>query len=449
MNVDCLVILHRHGARFPGYKTKDNLCYPSSDKFWEDHNMMLTPTGSRQLYKLGKEMKSYYPIMSLHKPEVFSSYTTRTVMSSLAFLDGAYPEASRYITHDGDRCETDYCQSDGIRIHIEEKKQYDTLFHMGPSVKKLMDWRRRNIVSSPLIAEVLREKSTLHLLDKLYIMSGSERIAPSLSLTERLSRITEFNTLLRSSECSNLPLLPNKYGLTLTDDEIEDIKSLSSLIYSHHFSSWNKKTSDETGSSLCGHLLSSVSSFLASEKGVRIYSAHDTTLLAVSASLGWEVPMPNFSAYYVFERVGNLINIRYCPEPSKMSLRSLPSLKWIKRDNIVPHLSDFGESKLSLFIDRYLHPQYEIMKKKLTQISSIGYVYSKDNVCTLETDSSSRVLFDYFDGDRDGLLSESEFAKVFKRYGIVISNERVRNLLRTISSTMTLTERQFICLLSE
>lgn len=444
MNVECLVILHRHGARFPGYKTKDNLCYPSTDKFWEDHGMMLTPTGGRQLYKLGKEMKRHYPIMSQYIPEVFSSYTTRTVMSSLAFLDGAYPERKKYITHDGDRCETIYQTVDEIRVNVEEKKQTDTLFHMGSSADKLFEWRRKNLVASPLIKKEIEDRSIAELLDKLHVMSGSERVSPSLCLTQRLSNITDFNTLIRSTECSNFHLLPNKYGLSLDDQEIQTIKRLSSLVYHHHFCHWSDLTEKEVGSNLCGHLMSSISSFLERGRGVRIYSAHDTTLLAVSASLGFKVPMPNFSAYYVFERCGDRLNIRYNPEPSIHSLSSLPSLKWKKCVKMIECKKEIGSVCLKEFTNRYLHPYYNRLKERL--VDMLEGRYRRKIVCSSVVDEVSKSIFDYFDGDRDGYLNEKEFVKMFKRLGIIASKSSILSILCSINKEMVVNERQFLCL---
>lgn len=464
--VRAVVLIVRHGARNTASNSCGNLSFPSSgsNKYWDDHSMKLVPVGVKQLESIGKELASHYPHLlkdDLHdRVRVFSSNTQRTVASAEALLEGMLPGYPHYITHNGDveRDGSDYSttyHSMGIEISVENSKRTDTLFNAGPAfINEYVKWKENNIKTSPVLLELAEDEEVINLLDKLYTMTSCENISPTRASISRLRRITNFITLLRYSELSGTPLIPNRLNLVLDDDEKALIVTLANAVYKEHFN-------PEMGRKVAGHLLSSAAVYLddvaqgREKEGIRIYSCHDTTLLAVAAALQINIQAPNFAGYFLLELVSNSsitastgvpsINICYNPGDKELS-----SLKCV---NIpLKALSDFtfapAVKSIRRWVESYSTPNINRHESIIREPSHTHMSSSRpgsqpgsprlsrrvpssndNNLLGLETPTLGidEVLvdpsvvaeaFSYYDIDGDGVINDEEFILMLKRMGI-------------------------------
>lgn len=434
-----VVIVVRHGARFPYKSSQGNLSFPNSNDFWSKCGMMLTPAGSNQLIRLGNSLAGQYPNL-INNVKAYSSYTSRTIMSAKALLNGMLPDTPVYITHNGDRCKKDYDGLNlGIEIKVEESKEHDTLFHLGRHNKQLREWKSSNMKYSDEMTELSRRTDCINLFDKLFTITMCQNMSPNESNLKRLRKITEYVTLVRYARCSNTLLLPNKFLLFLTEDEIKLIEYLGNIVYRHHYSSHDGDIDDSTGAYCSGLLINTILDgfrdnlskfkdnlyeFRDNMYSMRIFSGHDTTLLSLAAALGVSVSAPNFSAYFIFElhRDGS-IHIKYNPEPDEIKLKDLVSKEWVNSNRII----EFGkltESK-GCSIDSLGEisdlRSYILLKNKL-----LG-----DNV-KLDVHKVER-LFKYYDTDNDGYLNSNEFRAMIRRFEIDLSDSDIDNMFDQIS----------------
>eukprot|EP00658_Telonema_sp_P-2_P029579 TRINITY_DN22486_c0_g1_i1.p1 TRINITY_DN22486_c0_g1~~TRINITY_DN22486_c0_g1_i1.p1 ORF type:complete len:294 (-),score=53.98 TRINITY_DN22486_c0_g1_i1:88-969(-) len=93
-----LVLITRHGARFPLKRFPHNTSWPEHPKFWKVYGGKLTPTGQQQLWQLGHEIQQRYggnwdqdhPGFP-QQCYVYSSNSDRTIGSAQALLNGMFP----------------------------------------------------------------------------------------------------------------------------------------------------------------------------------------------------------------------------------------------------------------------------------------------------------------------------------------------------------------------
>lgn len=149
-----VVIMHRHGARFPNHSVPGDLNWPADPGFWETYSAQLTPTGSHQHVVLGGKMSARYVkgtslFDGLSPSEIgtvvqaHTSNLQRTLFSAWSFLAGMFPETPRHFSYLVDREEIDLEAIDlqmqanggggrGIEINVEDGgagKKSDELFH--------------------------------------------------------------------------------------------------------------------------------------------------------------------------------------------------------------------------------------------------------------------------------------------------------------------------------
>ena len=113
--VSMVIVLHRHGARFPTKEMSSDLSWPSDDAFWDLYGANLTPVGSMQAYALGCSLHKRYANSKLFRGietkhigkhvKVQTSNKHRTLFTAWNLLRGMFPGVSSYFNYLGDRLE--------------------------------------------------------------------------------------------------------------------------------------------------------------------------------------------------------------------------------------------------------------------------------------------------------------------------------------------------------
>ncbi|KAL4453074.1 hypothetical protein ABPG74_015305 [Tetrahymena malaccensis] len=91
-----VIIVFRHGARYPNYNSKAPIYNTDKTK---DQSGQLSPVGARQLFQLGSSLRQEYITGKNFIPDKFSSSSfyiratdsDRTIMSAQSFMAGLYP----------------------------------------------------------------------------------------------------------------------------------------------------------------------------------------------------------------------------------------------------------------------------------------------------------------------------------------------------------------------
>lgn len=407
-------VIHRHGARFPSSSQTDNLSFPIADRFWKDHSMELTPQGMQQLKDLGIQLRSY----NLPVTKVYSSNTSRTILSAMSLLDGLEPHRPHII-------EMGYSRPVGIdcvRIQVEENKM-DSLFHLGKKDDN-NSWYYNNLQQSDEIRSLSNDPRVIDLLDKLYTVTHCQNLHPNN--TDRLTEITKYINLLRYAEVHQSPFLPNPLNIQITSDERELITQLSDSVYNHRFRPHDDDYSNQRGSSRCRMVMDEICRHIRTGTiGMLIYSAHDTTLLSMAAMLGLRIPCPDFASYFVLEVYDDYINVKFNPRPREKSLTELEPIYWNQSDRFI-HLDQCINQSFRIddFCSRFSHINYHILTSILRgtvkptsepNMSEVFDYFSRDGVWT---EDSIKEIFYRFDekypGWKDIRLTYQDFANLFK-----------------------------------
>jgi hypothetical protein len=195
-----VIIMHRHGARFPNHGVPGDLNWPSDAQFWKSYAAQLTPTGSHQHHELGGKMRQRYVEGSRLFDDVsenqfgrvvvaHSSSLQRCIFSAWSFLSAMFPGTPRYFSYLNDREDVDLEKVDaqleatgkerGIPINVEVgatgEAKTDEMFHqmdIHPRAKKFLG---TNHAQCDYIQGLLDDPAAHALVDKLYKMTVRER----------------------------------------------------------------------------------------------------------------------------------------------------------------------------------------------------------------------------------------------------------------------------------
>lgn len=371
-------VIHRHGARFPSRGQPKNLSFPDCDEFWSLYNMQLTPKGMEQLKSLGKKLRHDYPELLDGDIQVFSSNTSRTILSGISTLNGLIPDKPYHIEFGYDRGVN---ISGSTRVRVEKKKFHDSLFHLGKDDKN--SWRKQNIAESDIIKQLCSNQDVIDLLDKIYTITHCSMIDPCKPLYKRLSNITSYVNLVRYGRIHSCHILPNILGIELTEVEKDMIIELGNVVYGHHFGDHSNSYPLSVGINRCAMLLDEICRrMLNNDRGIYIYSAHDTTLLSLAAGLGLKIPCPDFASYFIFElSQDGKVNVKCNPQGTEYSVywdrsEELQDIKLLKE----------GSFLVDDFVDRFSHPEYRNLLNNVENLPEIVYSYfSRENEDVIST----------------------------------------------------------------
>lgn len=393
-------VLIRHGNRFPSGGQPGNKSFPSYEEFWEQHGMHITNQGVKQLEDFGAQLAQQYPDMISHI-RMFSSNTTRTILSAMSLLHGLSPSSSHHI-----ECGEIGHSQNSVRISVEKNRE-DPLFHLNKS--KIQKWKKQNISSSPLIKQLENNERIVNLLDKLYTMCHCENIDPCKPTSKRLYHIPSYVNLVRYGRDHNSTILPNRHDITLSNEEKQLIISIGDVVYRHYFVPHSLQKSEETGSRVCSMLLNELCKRMkdGTTRGFYIYSAHDTTLLALSAAFGLLIPCPDFASYYVFELYEDgTLNVKVNTRPKEQRLKDLNAIYWPVDEKFIELRSvEEGSFSVQEFCGRFSYQNY----------SNLPFIVENWIRGNLVSHGLEEIVFDYYANENDE-WDDGSMKNIFYRF---------------------------------
>lgn len=367
----------------------------------------------------------------------YCSFFQRTLFSAWSFLHGFLPEVPRFFCNRAERVLLDYqtiCRhyygtagsgtTMGVPIIVQDK-EVDCLLRQWeapPMVASFKEWQETNMEKAPTLARLADdpEMGGLPIADKLWRMTGMKALEAKegRSLKKRLMALRTVQTQIEIAQVHGMPILPNEAGLQLTQEELAIIDAvakeqkrywfhaaegagpdrgdaaatLAHLIWWHmarmdNPDVWQRQFSDGDEPPAEGrgdHIYSDSpenqkSSMNLEEPGQRqpkrlvIFSAHDTTIMALAAKLGVDLPPPEFGGYFLFElHYGGHVHSFYNRDPLSMPMATLRSrqLPLDKCAGSVP-FDRLPEGSTSL--DAFKHRcQIEALKANARTISQIS-----------------------------------------------------------------------------
>jgi len=318
-----VIVVHRHGTRFPTKPTgRGNLSWPQRAHFWESYKGHLTPVGSKTLIDTGTVLRERYikqggehclfkgyEKMDGRTIAVYTSNVQRTLQSAWSFLLGLVPDASIFFAFRSERIFSQGLkQAVGVPIYVEDATEGDDrLFHewkIGDSYKK---WRQENVQRSKFFQNAKDDPEYVALLNKLYDVTGEWKLRPAADPLSRLLAAKDVDTQVMIEEAHNRPLLPNIWGEELSPEEVRMLRMIGDELKRCWFGDALGNYADSYGHRGAGYLAHKVWRHLAEraeglchQRFVQ-FSCHDTTMCALAAHYGVELPQIGFGAIFVYE----------------------------------------------------------------------------------------------------------------------------------------------------
>lgn len=321
-----VVVLHRHGARFP---TKvpghGDLSWPRRPQFWESYKGHITPVGCKQLQDIGAALAKRYVEhasglfadirhMNGQVVAVYTSNTQRTLQSAWSLLMGFLPRAAVFFAYRSERMFSDSLRmAVGVPVYIEDAaKADDRLFHEWELHDGYRLWRAENIRRSRFLEEAAHSPEYVSLLDKLHTCTGDKQLKPSSEGHEvdplsRLIAAKDVDTQVMIEEAHNRPILPNRLGITFSQDECRMLRQVGDEVKRRWFGDAGGEFAASYGRQGAGYLAHKLwrqmqqRALGCSQLRFVQFSCHDTTLAALAAHFGIELPELGFGAFFVFE----------------------------------------------------------------------------------------------------------------------------------------------------
>lgn len=440
-----VTLVHRHGARLPTKMIDCNLGWPGNASFWSLYKGHLTPVGAKQANKLGKEMRKryrgFFKNIRAHELQTRvrcnSSNVQRTINTAWSFYLGMFPHSRLHLKYMTDRPVNLYKKTEellnlegdtlGIRINMEEITSVDNLFHQNKSNKETKAWQKHNIRTSPFIIKCSQDSKYLDLCDKLYELTKLEK----LSSQDPVDRILCLKLVYSDIYLSETH---NHTTIGVTDEELEMIETVACDTLVHKFVSNDDLTCNDKGKHSAGMLSNEiVRSFHEIVEGKReptfhSYSAHDTSIVALAASMGIRLDsIPKFLSYFLFELYRDTstgdysVKVFFNHDPVTYPACTLKPKYWEASDHYQP-LSQLSTGTWSYqeFKDRFSSNDYLVFCDAL---SNMHFVTNGDVIGdhTEEVIAKCSEMFDYYDRDSNGTIDMVELEELFTRMGSTLT----------------------------
>jgi len=349
-----VVIVHRHGTRFPTKPTgAGNLSWPQRAHFWEKYKGHLTPVGGKQLEDVGHVLRDRYigEDGGLFKGckqvdgRVLAAYTSnvqRTLQSAWSFLLGLVPDASIFFAFRSERVFSDGLrQSVGVPIYVEDATEGDDkLFHEWTITGGYKEWLKENQQRSEFLQLAKDDPEYVALLDKLLDTTRERKLQKHKSPLSRLVGAKDVDTLVTIDEAHKRPVLPNEAGEPLTPVEIEMLRRIGNEVKRCWFGDADREVSRSYGQRAAGYLAHKIWRHMHERARAHChlrfveFSCHDTTMCALATHLGIEISEIGFGAFFAFElhedpSGGHSVKFYYNKKPATgaASYSSLKSLE--------------------------------------------------------------------------------------------------------------------------
>lgn len=324
-------MIHRHGARYALKKPEHNAIWPSENKFWRCHIGKLTPVGVIQMCKLGQFFRQRYPWATVANTVILSTHRSRALESAWSFVLGLFPDTpvkfetiKSYQTCTGEIC----CGRDICCIHYYHKGD-DLIFGQGdPSMAYKI-----NVNESPLLQELTTTPEVASLIDRL-TQQGYFRIRRDPVTT--IAKLKDIHAQLCIDSQLQIPdagSLVGKYALTSTEQDL--IRQIGNEVISRRLVPSSDRIAhgaynEYQGKGIIQNIHQSMVDWNQQQDEFRVFSCHDTNLIALMSLLGIKIDCPDFAGYILIERTVNpdvrshpggilslldVVSVYYCPSP--------------------------------------------------------------------------------------------------------------------------------------
>lgn len=458
-----VAIVHRHGTRFPTKPTgRGNLSWPQRAHFWESYKGHLTPVGSKTLMDTGTVLRDRYikggehclfkgfEKMDGRTIAVYTSNVQRTLQSAWSFLLGLVPDASIFFAFRSERIFSQGLkQAVGVPIYVEDATEGDDrLFHewkIGDGYKK---WLKQNTEQSEFFNTAKDAPEYVALLDKLYDITKEWKLRPEADPLSRLLAAKDVDTQVMIEEAHSRPLLPNIWGEELSPREVELLRKIGDELKRCWFGHAGGDYSRSYGKQGAGYLAHKIwrhlqerADGLCHQRFVQ-FSCHDTTMCALAAHYGVELPQIGFGAIFVYELHQDAKGDHYVkfyynrkPDDGASSFANLrPVVLPLGHEPRLKSLDDCPEGSFPL-ADLAAHSQIpgleETFESFMKLLGRADIFPTRDSLKALVEDEMHGWLsyeewherhladFQQFDSDNDGLLVKSEVeAALAEWYGV-------------------------------
>lgn len=485
-----VVILHRHGARFPNSSIPNDLNWPRDKQFWAAYGGELTPTGSEQHVRLGRNIGQRYvqgsslfdgvePQEMRTAARVYTSNVQRTIFSAWSFLQGMFPTTPKHIAYLNDREDLDMDEIEsrlqqsgtdtGIAINVESSVEGDAkkdeLFHQMEINPIARTFRKQNPLKSPVVRDMVADPDCVALVDKLYQITQSKKLDPNLPMAERIVGCKAIVTQINIAQVHHMAPLPNPLNLDLSATELKILYDIGDAVWEGWYKpAESDRVEDGIGPESCGFLAAEIARCLADKRdGVEWakklkfleFSCHDTNVLALAGLLGVTIDAPFFTGHWLLELHKSPTNqwsvrVMYNANPTAMGPGEFMGLipRQLPLDGTFRAFSDLpaGEMRANALID-YLDRTSGFGKTARELRSVMLALRSADGKEKLrscfvqQTESSVGALaparareleaaFEFLDTDHSGSVSPQELHAVFRRIGVAhVTPEEINTIV--------------------
>lgn len=498
-----VVILHRHGARFPSSSIPNDLNWPMDKQFWASYGGELTPVGSEQHVRLGRNMAHRYvkgsslfdgvqPQAMRQAVRVYTSNVQRTIFSAWSFLQGMFPTTPKHIAYLADREDLDMDEIEsrlqssgtdtGIAINVESSvkgdAKKDELFHQMEINTVAKQFRKANPLHMPVIQKFVSNPDCIALVEKLYQITQSKKLDPTRPMAERIVACKAIVTQINIALVHHMAPLPNPLNLDLSAAELKMLRDIGDAVWE----GWYKPADsdlveDGIGAEACGFLAAEIARCLAEKRDALQgteelkfveFSCHDTNVLALAGLLGVAVDAPYFTGHWLIELHKSQTNewsvrVMYNANPTTMGLADVMALepRQLPLDGKFQAFNDLpvGEMSADALID-YLDKTSGFGKTARELRSVIATLRSRDGVQHLQSVvvaqqggfsvgqlSAPRAreleaAFEFLDTDHSGTVSPAELLAVFRRIGVKhVTQEEVDEIIAAFDSCSPMADR--------
>lgn len=309
----------RFPTKVPG---QGNLSWPQRAQFWEDFRGHLTPVGHGQLQDIGTAFRQRYLSSEggLFKGvrqidgRVMHAYTSniqRTLQSAWSFLIGLVPSAAVFFAYRQERVFSDAVrQVVGIPIYIEDASEADDkLFHEWKIGEGHSQWAKQNHKRSSFFRMAADSPEYQTLLERAFRATQRPELDPENEpdTIQRLVSAKDVDTQVLIEEAHNRPTLPNELGIEFTDEELQMFHQIGIEVKRRWFAdadgdyeaSYGKKAASYLAHKVWRHMHDRATG--RSHLRFLQFSCHDTTMAALAAHYGVELPEIKFGAFFAFE----------------------------------------------------------------------------------------------------------------------------------------------------
>lgn len=484
-----VVLVHRHGARFPTKPTgKADIAWPIRTQFWESYKGHLTPVGCSQVQDIGSALRQRYIHDGLESLEthafdngklfhgvdkvdgttlaVYTSNVQRTLQSAWSFLLGFVPRAAVFFAFRSERVFSDTARrAAGVPIYIEDAvRSDDRLFHEWRLDENYETWRKSNIRQSKRLLHLASQSNYQELLDKLFECTREERLSPSQSMMDRLIAAKDVDTQVAIEEAHNRPVLVNEKGILLNKAEREMLQEIGNEVKRRWYGAASGLRRESYGQKGAGYLAHKIWRHMQQraegKSNLRFVqmSCHDTTLAALATHLGLELPTIGFGAFLAFElhhqgkRDEFVVKTFYNSNPTKGTSYALKSLVLPLGEERLVNVKDCasGAVTLSEFSAHCEIPGVEETFQSFLSLCSISStkptrralrdLFEKGASGGLKWISLKKwrerysSAFQCFDSDNDGRLSCNEVQSALAEWGYSTSRETLQTLFRLLDA---------------